>query len=71
MLYLLFVQLASCTLNKAYISSTLILSVVVSILAILPWVQNGTIIFIASFPGFYPLAAIRTTIAVVEDWEKG
>ena len=42
MLYFLLVQLASCTLNKVYISSTLILSVVVSIVAILPWVQKGT-----------------------------
>ena len=44
MLYFLLVQLASCTLNKVYISSTLILSVIVSIMAILPWVQKGTTI---------------------------
>ena len=62
MLYLLFVQFASCTLNKVYISSTLILSVVVSILAILPWVQKGTttlLTSIASFPSFHPLAAMQ------------
>ena len=44
MLYFLSVQLASCTLNKVYISSTLILSVIVSIVAILPWVQKGATI---------------------------
>ena len=72
--YFLFDQLASCTLNKVYISSTLILSVVVSIVAILPWVQKGTItflIFIASFPGFCPLAAVQAMITVVEDWGQG
>ena len=62
MLCLLSVQLASCTLNKLYISSTLILSVVVSILAILPWVQKGTTILltsIASFPSFHPLVPVQ------------
>ncbi len=34
-------QLASCTLNKFFISSTLIFSVIISIVAILPWVQKG------------------------------
>ena len=41
LLYVFFTELASCTLNKVYISSTLILSVVVSIVAILPWVQKA------------------------------
>jgi len=35
------VQLASCTLNKFFISSTLILSVLISVVAILPWVQKA------------------------------
>ena len=34
-------QLQSCSLNKFFISVTLILSIVVSIIAILPWVQKG------------------------------
>ena len=57
MLYFLLVQLASCTLNKVYISSTLILSVVISVVAILPWVQKGTTPLNFRFPGFHPLAA--------------
>ena len=34
-------QLSSCSLNKFFISSTLIVSVAVSIVAILPWIQKG------------------------------
>lgn len=43
------VQLASCTLNKFFISSTLILSVLISIVAILPWVQKGMTVLSFSF----------------------
>lgn len=39
MLFLL--QLDSCSLNKFFITSTLILSVTVSVIAILPWIQRG------------------------------
>ena len=35
-------QLSSCSLNKFFISSTLILGVALSIIAILPWIQKGT-----------------------------
>lgn len=34
-------QPASCSLNKFFISSVLIMSVAVSVVAILPWVQRG------------------------------
>lgn len=40
LLYVFFTTLESCSLNKFFISSTLILSVVVSIVAILPWIQK-------------------------------
>ncbi len=36
-----FIQLNSCSLNKFFISSTLVLSVIVSVVAILPWIQKG------------------------------
>lgn len=34
-------QTSSCSLNKFFISSILILGVIVSVVAILPWVQRG------------------------------
>lgn len=40
LLYVFFTQTVGCTLNKFFISSTLVLSVAVSIIAILPWVQK-------------------------------
>jgi hypothetical protein len=40
LMYVFFTELSSCSLNKFFITSTLFLSVVVSILAILPWIQR-------------------------------
>lgn len=40
LLYVFFTELSGCTLNKFFISSTLILSVTVSVVAILPWIQK-------------------------------
>ncbi|XP_064391329.1 serine incorporator 2-like isoform X2 [Halichondria panicea] len=40
LLYVFFTELASCTWNKVFISGTLVFSVIVSIVAILPWVQK-------------------------------
>lgn len=40
LLYVFFTELHSCSLNKFFISSILILAVLVSVIAILPWVQR-------------------------------
>jgi asparagine N-glycosylation enzyme membrane subunit Stt3 len=40
LMYAYFTELDSCSLNKFFITSTLFLSVVVSVIAILPWIQR-------------------------------
>lgn len=40
LMYIFFTRLDSCSLNKFFITSTLILSVTVSVIAILPWIQR-------------------------------
>lgn len=40
LLYVFFTELSSCTWNKIFITATLFFSIIVSVVAILPWVQR-------------------------------